>query len=110
MHILIVLPITYVITLYIWGLLVWGVAFAFFFVAAVTLTLLSFVVKFKFLFASGYIAFEIIRFYKPASQAKIFSAACFILFLIHFLLVAISGFDYVWWDELTFSGAWDLLT
>ena len=84
MHILIVLHITYVITLYIWGLLVWGVAFAFFFVAAVTLTLLSFVVKFKFIFASGYIAFEIIRFYKPASQAKIFSAACFILFLIHF--------------------------
>ena len=107
MHFVVILPLAYLLTLYLWGLMLYGILAAFFFVATATLLLLSFIVKFKFVFAIGYMVFEIIYFYRPTSQARKFSIACLILFLIHFLLVAVSGFDYVWWSEISFSKVWE---
>ena len=101
MHFVIILPLAYVVFIWIYLIMAWGILVAVTFVASSTLLLLSFIVNFKFVFAIGYMVFEMIYFYRPTSQARKFSIACLILFLIHFLLVAVLGFDYVWWSEIT---------
>jgi hypothetical protein len=61
-------------------------------------------VKLKYVTGLGYILFEVIKYYRPESKARVFSVACLLLFLLHFLLAAITMFDYIWWSEVTFLG------
>ncbi len=104
MQYVVIIPFMFVVYLYVAMAILVGITFALQVALASILAFLALIVKLKYVTGLGYILFEVIKYYRPESKARVFSVACLLLFLLHFLLAAITMFDYVGWSEVTFLG------
>ena len=104
MQYIVIIPFMFVVIGYVAMAIFVGIAFALQLALASIFAFLALTVKLKYVSGLGYILFEVIKYYRPESKARVFSVACLLLFLLHFLLAAITMFDYVGWSEVTFLG------
>ena len=104
MHYVVIIHFMIVFYLYAAMAILVGITFALQVALASILAFLALTVKLKYVTGLGYILFEVIKYYRPESKARVFSVACLLLFLLHFLLAAITMFDYVGWSQVTFLG------
>ena len=103
MQAVVLIPLGMIISMYLLMGAFLGFIIALQVIGATFIMFLKAIIYFRYLTGFGYIVFEIIHYYRPSSGARWFSKWCLILFVIHFLTAALTGFDYMAWSGTTFS-------